>query len=219
MASYMPPSHMPLEPKWRHYPTYIYDRNYGYGMNYYQPMIDYIDSKRLLPRSTTPTEFERGGAKELPELPWSDGRALWQDRRVTPYARDELIRRAIDAEDEARDHLSRFKVTEKRARKIADAAESSRAERERRSGRDTRTRRSVFPSAALTATAWPFRFLNLVPRKAGSAPFRAATIKRDARMPRGDYSRRPRFPVSRFYSLSLSNRTDATTIDGFFLTF
>lgn len=108
MAGYMPPIHMPVESKWRHYPTYIYDRNYGYGMNYYQPMIDYIDSKRLLPRSTL-TGFERRRT-ELPELPWSDGRALWQDKRVEPYARNDLIRHAIDAEDEARDHLSRFKV-------------------------------------------------------------------------------------------------------------
>jgi hypothetical protein len=107
MAAYMPPIHMPLESKWRHYPTYIYDRNYGYGMNYYQPMIDYMDNKRLLTGSTLPESEKR---IELPELPWSDGRLLWQDRRVQPYTRDDLIRHAIDAEDGARDHLSRFKV-------------------------------------------------------------------------------------------------------------
>lgn len=104
----MPPIHMPLEPKWRHYPTYIYDRNYRYGMNYYQPMIDYMDAKRLQPRSSFP-ELQKK-RMELPELPWSDSRALWQDKRVEPYTRDDLIRHAIDAEDEARDHLSRFKV-------------------------------------------------------------------------------------------------------------
>lgn len=105
MAGYMPPIHMPLEPKWRHYPTYIYSSNYGYGINYYQPMIDYMDTKRLISRSP---ELER--RIELPELPWSDGRVLWEDRRVQPYTRDDLIKYAIDAEDEARDHLSRFKV-------------------------------------------------------------------------------------------------------------
>lgn len=107
MAGYMPPIHMPLEPKWRHYPTYIYSRNYEYGINYYQPMIDYMDTKRHTSRSTLP-ELER--RIELPELPWSDGRALWEDRKVRPYMRDDLIKYAIDAEDKAKDHLSRFKV-------------------------------------------------------------------------------------------------------------
>nr|XP_012229024.1 PREDICTED: paramyosin, short form-like [Linepithema humile] len=108
MAGYMPPIHMPLESKWRHYPTYIYDKNYGYGMNYYQPMIDYMDTKRLLKQSSTSSVFEK--RLELPELPWSDGKVLWENKRVQPYTRDDLIKHAIDAEDEARDHLSRFKV-------------------------------------------------------------------------------------------------------------
>lgn len=68
-------------------------------------MIDYMDTKRLISRSP---EFER--RVELPVLPWSDGRVLWEDKRVQPYTRDDLIKYAIDAEDEARDHLSRFKV-------------------------------------------------------------------------------------------------------------
>lgn len=103
----MPPIHMPVEPKWRHYPTYIYDRNYSYGMNYYQPMIDYMDAKRLQPRLSLGL---KGRRMEPPELPWSDGRALWQEKRIEPYTRDDLIRHAIDAEDEAKDHLSCFKV-------------------------------------------------------------------------------------------------------------
>lgn len=107
MAGYMPPIHMPLESKWRHYPTYIYDRNYSYGINYYQPMIDYIDTKQRISRSTL-SKFER--RIELPELPWSDGSVLWEDKRVQPYTKDNLIKYAINAEDEARDHLSRFKV-------------------------------------------------------------------------------------------------------------
>lgn len=107
MTGYMPPIHMPLESKWRHYPTYIYDRNYSYGMNYYQPMIDYIDNKERIPRPTL-SKYET--RIELPELPWSDGRILWEDKRVQPYTKDNLIKYAINAEDEARDHLSRFKV-------------------------------------------------------------------------------------------------------------
>jgi len=108
MTGYSPPIHMPLESKWRHYPTYIYDKNYGYGMNYYQPMIDYIDTKQRTPRSTLESKFER--RIELPELPWSDGRILWEDKKVQLYTKDNLIKYAINAEDEARDHLSHFKV-------------------------------------------------------------------------------------------------------------
>lgn len=70
-------------------------------------MIDYMDTKRLTSRSPLP---ELGRRIELPELPWSDGRILWEDKRVQPYTRADLIKYAIDAEDKARDHLSRFKV-------------------------------------------------------------------------------------------------------------
>lgn len=105
MASYMPPLHVPLETKWKHWPTYIYDKNYGYGINYYQPMLDHID------REGRPSSLPRYRTRsEPPELPWSDGRLLWEDKPVEPYSRHELIKRAIDAEDEARDHLTHFKV-------------------------------------------------------------------------------------------------------------
>ncbi|RLU25792.1 hypothetical protein DMN91_001951 [Ooceraea biroi] len=127
MAAYMPPIYMPLESKWRHYPTYIYDRNYGYGMNYYQPMIDYMDNKRLLMRSTLP-EFER--KIELPELPWSDGRVLWEDKRIQPYTRDDLIKHAIDAEDGARDHLSHFKIANRSDFSLAKTVHASRVTKE-----------------------------------------------------------------------------------------
>ncbi|XP_071571078.1 paramyosin, short form [Temnothorax nylanderi] len=140
MASYMPPIHMPLESKWRHYPTYIYSRNYGYGMNYYQPMIDYIDNKRLslTSRSSLP-ELER--RIELPELPWSDGRVLWEDKKVQPYTRNDLIKYAIDAEDEARDHLSRFKIANRSDFSLAKTVQASRVTKEifPRTGKDLKS--------------------------------------------------------------------------------
>lgn len=119
----MPPIHMPLESKWRHYPTYIYDRNYSYGINYYQPMIDYIDTKQRISRSTL-SKFER--RIELPELPWSDGSVLWEDKRVQPYTKDNLIKYAINAEDEARDHLSRFKIANRSDFSLAKTVHASR---------------------------------------------------------------------------------------------
>ncbi|KAL0104364.1 hypothetical protein PUN28_017235 [Cardiocondyla obscurior] len=135
MASYMPPIHMPLESKWRHYPTYIYSRNYGYGINYYQPMIDYMDTKRLASRSCSPHYEKR---LELPELPWSDGRVLWEDKKVQPYTRDDLIKYAIDAEDEARSHLSHFKIANRSDFSLAKTVQASRVTKEifPRTGKD-----------------------------------------------------------------------------------
>ncbi|XP_011877355.1 PREDICTED: paramyosin, short form-like isoform X2 [Vollenhovia emeryi] len=124
-----------LEPKWRHYPTYIYSRNYGYGINYYQPMIDYMDTKRLAARSSLP-EFKR--RIDLPELPWSDGRVLWEDKKVQPYTRDDLIKYAIDAEDAARNHLSRFKIANRSDFSLAKTVQASRVTKEifPRTGKD-----------------------------------------------------------------------------------
>ncbi|KAG7203492.1 hypothetical protein KM043_013552 [Ampulex compressa] len=129
MAGYMPPTQMPLEPKWRHYPTYVYDKNYGYGINYYQPMIDYIDRKEKEQLSKL---YGHGVARrsELPELPWSDGRYLWEDKYVEPYSKHDLIKYAIDAEDQARDHLSHFKVAKRSDFSLAKTAQASHVTRE-----------------------------------------------------------------------------------------
>ncbi|XP_076659973.1 paramyosin, short form-like [Halictus rubicundus] len=109
MAGSLPPLYVPLESKWKHWPTYIYDTNYKYGINFYQPMIDYIDRKGR--SSTLPyRDYRITWRTELPELPWSDGRLLWGERPVEPYSRRELIQHAIDAEDQAREHLRQFKV-------------------------------------------------------------------------------------------------------------
>lgn len=108
MAGYLPPMYVPLEPRWKHWPTYIYDTNYQYGINFYQPMLDYIDRQGR--SASEPRYFRVERLQELPELPWSDGRFLWQDKPVEAYTRRELIARALDAEDQARNHLSHFKV-------------------------------------------------------------------------------------------------------------
>ncbi|KAG6800578.1 paramyosin, short form-like [Apis mellifera caucasica] len=125
MASYMPPLHVPLETKWKHWPTYIYDKNYGYGINYYQPMLDHID------REGRPSSLPRYRTRSEPlELPWSDGRLLWEDKPVEPYSRHELIKRAIDAEDEARDHLTHFKIANRSDFSLAKTAQASHVTRE-----------------------------------------------------------------------------------------
>ncbi|XP_043256069.1 paramyosin, short form-like [Colletes gigas] len=128
MVGYMPPMHVPLEPKWKHWPTYIYDVNYNYGINFYQPMIDYIDRKGRT--STTSRDYRYERWTEPPELPWSDGRALWEGRPVEPYSRRELIELATNAEDQAREHLSRFKIANRSDFSLSKTAQASHVTRE-----------------------------------------------------------------------------------------
>ena len=90
---------MPLNYKWRHNPTTVYTRNYNYGINYYQPLIDYIDRKESGSRNVKP-----------PELPWSDGRGVWEHGYVVPYSKEELAHHALNAEYKAKEHLEHFKV-------------------------------------------------------------------------------------------------------------
>ncbi|XP_071856052.1 paramyosin, short form [Bombus fervidus] len=127
MSSYVPPMHVPLEPKWKHWPTYIYDKNYNYGMNFYQPMLDHIDRRARC--SSLPRDY-CVRKTEPPELPWSDGRALWESKPIETYSRHELIRRAIDAEDEARDHLSQFKIANRSDFSLSKTAQASHVTRE-----------------------------------------------------------------------------------------
>ncbi|KOX72603.1 Paramyosin [Melipona quadrifasciata] len=108
-------TYVPAEPRWKHWPTHIYDKNYSYGINFYQPMLEYIDREG---RSFSLPSDYRCHRSELPELPWSDGRALWENRPVETYRRHELIKRALDAEDEARDRLSHFQERIPLGRKV-----------------------------------------------------------------------------------------------------
>ncbi|XP_017892716.1 paramyosin, short form-like [Ceratina calcarata] len=128
MAGITPPMYIPTEPKWKHWPTYIYDTNYNYGINFYQPMLSYIDREGR--SSTSPRDYRVRGRSEPPELPWSDGRALWANKPVEPYSRRELIQRAIDAEDEARDHLSHFKIANRSDFSLSKTAQASHVTRE-----------------------------------------------------------------------------------------
>ncbi|KAK1128221.1 hypothetical protein K0M31_002692 [Melipona bicolor] len=122
-----PPMYVPAEPRWKHWPTHIYDKNYSYGINFYQPMLEYIDREG---RSFSLPSDYRSHRSELPELPWSDGRALWENRPVETYRRHELIKRALDAEDEARDHLSHFKIANRSNFSLSKLSEASHVTRE-----------------------------------------------------------------------------------------
>ena len=102
MVTKVPMCQVPLESKWRHAPLYIYDNNYAYGMNYYQPMIDYIDRKESNIRAKS----------AYPHLRSSDGRAFWEHKAVRHYTKQDLVRHAFNAEAKAKDHLEHFKVRE-----------------------------------------------------------------------------------------------------------
>lgn len=97
---HQPFSQMPVAPtKWRHYPTTVYERNYGFGINYYQPMIDYLDRK------------ENGEVPKKTDLKVRlQTRGAWDHEYVVPYTREELARHAVGAEIKAKEHLDNFKV-------------------------------------------------------------------------------------------------------------
>ncbi|XP_034103573.1 paramyosin, short form isoform X2 [Drosophila albomicans] len=68
--------------RFRHATT-TYDDNYGYTMNFYQPMLDYLDAKA------------KGLKVPQPHLPWSSERGLKQYRSsnaVRQYNADEIVR-------------------------------------------------------------------------------------------------------------------------------
>lgn len=89
--------------KW-HPTTGYYDYNYGMGINYYQPMIDYIEEK------------ERGGKTKYPHLPWTDERGLSQYdpmKNIKSYSNEALDRIARRTEASAKERLRDFKATTK----------------------------------------------------------------------------------------------------------
>ncbi|XP_045531257.1 paramyosin, short form isoform X2 [Pieris brassicae] len=66
----MPP--VKVDYKWTKPPTAIYEDNYGYGINFYQPMIDYINAK------------QQGESVKPPHLPWNNERGLEKYRFNKP---------------------------------------------------------------------------------------------------------------------------------------
>ncbi|XP_043278332.1 paramyosin, short form-like [Venturia canescens] len=128
MPNDMPLAQMPVVSKWRHYPTYVYEKNYACGINYYQPMIDYMDERdsRLAEGNCTDSDKPR----KLPELPWTDGREIWENRQVLPYTKEELVRHATNAEARAKEHLSRFKLAKRSDFSLKKAVEATHVTKE-----------------------------------------------------------------------------------------
>lgn len=98
----MPPVKVPNYcSKWNKPPTSVYEDNYGYGINFYQPMIDYISDK------------EHGGSSKPPHLPWNNERGLDKyrfDKAIKPYSEEDVSRISKDIAESAKRELNVYKV-------------------------------------------------------------------------------------------------------------
>ena len=64
-------------------PTTVYEENYGYTINFYQPMLDYLDAKC------------KGEKPQYPHLPWTNERALKKysaSNSVKAYTKPEIFK-------------------------------------------------------------------------------------------------------------------------------
>lgn len=100
----MAPVQLPNYNKWIKPPTAVYENNYGYGINFYQPMIDYIDAK------------ERGVASKPPHLPWNNERGLEKfrfDKPVQTYSSEEIKRYSEEVAEQAKKDLNTFNIAKR----------------------------------------------------------------------------------------------------------
>lgn len=81
----------------------IYDYTYGYSMNYYQPMIDYLDRRDSSSKEN----------RQLPHLPWTNERYIQKYDPKNPlklYSDQEARKLAIKSQDSARRNINNFDV-------------------------------------------------------------------------------------------------------------
>ncbi|XP_031767263.1 paramyosin, short form-like [Galleria mellonella] len=99
----MAPVKVPNYNKWTRPPTAVYEDNYGYGINYYQPMIDYISAK------------ENGAPRTLPHLPWNNERGLdkYKFGKVQTYSEQEVAKLSREVAAHAKRDLNTFDVTKR----------------------------------------------------------------------------------------------------------
>lgn len=102
----MPPVQVPNYCKWKRPPTAVYEDNYGYGINFYQPMIDYI------------SERQHGVAAKPPHLPWNNERGLEKyrfDKPIRTYSEEDTSRIAREVAEQAKRDLNKFDVSKHRS--------------------------------------------------------------------------------------------------------
>ncbi|XP_034839278.1 paramyosin, short form isoform X2 [Maniola hyperantus] len=100
----MAPVKVPELNKWSKPPTAIYENNYGYGINFYQPMLDYITAKKM------------GAEVKPPHLPWNNERGLEKyrfDKPVKTYSENDLLKISKEVAEKARNDLNTFQVAKR----------------------------------------------------------------------------------------------------------
>lgn len=94
-----------LKEHWHKPPSSVYRDNYGFAINYYQPMIDYLDAKES--NTVKPPK---------PHIPWSNERALTKYRPsnlIRCYSQGDLRKLAQEAEYKAKESLQSFKIAKR----------------------------------------------------------------------------------------------------------
>lgn len=95
-----------IEYKPAHPHSKIYDYTYGYSMNYYQPMIDYLDR-----RDSTENSEKRN--LQLPHLPWTNERYIKEydpKKPIKLYNAERTNEIAKKSQDGARRNINNFDV-------------------------------------------------------------------------------------------------------------
>lgn len=81
----------------------IYEYTYGYSMNYYQPMIDYMDRKLV----------DEENSDQLPHLPWTNERYIEEfdpKKSIRLYTDKEYSARSKEAEKSAKRNIIDYSV-------------------------------------------------------------------------------------------------------------
>lgn len=120
---------------WQKPPIFVYEDNYGYGMNFYKPMIDYIDGKN------------KGRAVKAPHLPWSNERGLdrYSSRNlVQSYSETDLSRIARRTEAHMKSALRDFKKTTKSCFQLSKSVSASKITESVKLEKEKRHKRELF---------------------------------------------------------------------------
>lgn len=91
---------MPIA-RWQKPATKYYDNNYSFGMNFYQPMIDWLDDR------------DRGLRTPNPHLPWLNERGLKKydpsQQTIKTYSKERARQLAVEAQLRAQQSLREVK--------------------------------------------------------------------------------------------------------------
>lgn len=95
----------------------VYEDNYGYTMNMYQPMIDYIDAKN------------RGDNPKYPHMPWSEERGFNEFRSnklVRTYSNEDIKNYANKTSHQAKKDLLDQRIMKRSAFSVKKTASTAR---------------------------------------------------------------------------------------------